>query len=126
LPVFHGRLEPDRDLIAALGSRKVLAFAGIGDPQKFFATLAEANVSIGTRRSFPDHHRYTRADALSLVTRAAHEGLVLLTTEKDLARLKGDAEAGNLAERALALPASLRLDEENTFRKLVLRSVGKA
>src|ERR1700729_1413958 len=59
---FHGRLEPDRDSIAALGRRKVLAFAGIGNPQKFYATLAEAGVNVAERASFPDHHRYTAAE----------------------------------------------------------------
>ena len=67
---FHGGLEPDRSTLAALGTRKVLAFAGIGDPQKFFATLADAGIAVAERVSFPDHHRYTAAEAQALIARA--------------------------------------------------------
>ena len=60
IAIFHGHLEPDRDVVAAIGRRKVLAFAGIGDPEKFFSTLTEAGIEIAERVGFPDHHRYTR------------------------------------------------------------------
>ena len=63
IAIFHARLEPDRGSLAALGRRKVLAFAGIGNPDKFFATLAEAGIAVAERMSFHDHHRYTAAEA---------------------------------------------------------------
>ena len=46
LPVFHGRLEPDAQALAVLKGRPVLAFAGIGDPEKFFATLRDAGIDV--------------------------------------------------------------------------------
>ncbi len=123
LSIFHARLEPDRSVIAAIGGRKVLAFAGIGDPQKFFATLAEAGVDIAERASFPDHHPFTGADAQGLVARAQAKGLMLLTTEKDLMRLAGDQALAALAERANALPVRLVIDEHDAFRDMVLKAV---
>src|SRR5262249_11533614 len=57
LPLFRGRLEPDPDAVAALRGRPVLAFAGIGDPEKFFATLSAAGIDVAVRRGFGDHHR---------------------------------------------------------------------
>src|SRR5439155_7232181 len=86
IPVLQARLRPDVDVIAWLRGRQVLAFAGIADPKKFFATLAEAGVVLASARSFPDHHRYTRAEAVALCDDAQRAGLVLMTTEKDLAR----------------------------------------
>ena len=55
-----------RGCVAALGGGRVLAFAGIGDPEKFFATLREAGIAVAATRSFPDHHRYTQREATVL------------------------------------------------------------
>ena len=115
--IFHGRLEPDRQTIAALGTRKVLAFAGIGDPEKFFATLADAGITVAERASFPDHHRYTAAEAQMLMARADAANLVLLTTEKDLARLSGDPHLAALGARASALPVRLAIEEADGVRR---------
>lgn len=121
--IFHGRLEPDRQTVAALGGRKVLAFAGIGDPEKFFASLTQAGVGIGGRAAFPDHHPYTAAEAQALIARADAANLVLITTEKDLARLSGDARLSALAARTNALPVRLVIDETDAFRDLILKAV---
>ena len=120
LSVFHGRLEPDAAALAALAGRQVLAFAGIGDPEKFFATLDAAGIAAPVRRGFGDHHRYGAAEAAALVGEAERRVLVLLTTEKDAARLAGDEAAGALAARARALPVTLVLDDAERFRTFVL------
>ena len=125
IPVLQGRIEPEPAALAAWAGRRVLAFAGIGDPEKFFATLAAAGIDAPVRESFPDHHRYTRAEAKALVTRAEQEGLDLITTEKDLARLAGDPEVATLATRARALPVTLVLDDEAAFRQWLLAGLAK-
>ncbi len=91
MTIFHARLEPDRNIIAAIGKRKVLAFAGIGNPDKFFATLTEAGIAVAERVGFDDHHRFTAGEANDLLARARAANLMLVTTEKDLMRLGGDA-----------------------------------
>jgi tetraacyldisaccharide 4'-kinase len=121
--VFHGRLEADRNSLAALGKRKVLAFAGIGNPDKFFATLTEAGIAVAERSSFPDHHRYTAAEAQGLIARAEAENLVLITTEKDHVRLAGDPALAALAARTSILPVRLVIAEQDAFRQMVLSAV---
>jgi tetraacyldisaccharide 4'-kinase len=121
LPVFHARLEPDPQTLAALAGSRILAFAGIADPEKFFATLAEAGLNVVETQSFADHHRYTAAEAQQLTARAQSQNLVLLTTEKDQARLAGDPRAGELAARASALPARFVIEEADAFRDMVLK-----
>jgi tetraacyldisaccharide 4'-kinase len=120
LPVFHGRLVPDDATLASLHGAKVLAFAGIGNPDKFFAALAEAGIDVRTRIPFPDHHRFGAAEARELQARAGREGLLLVTTEKDLARMAGEPELAALAATVCALPVSLAVDEADAFRNLVL------
>jgi tetraacyldisaccharide 4'-kinase len=120
--VFHGRLEPDRHSLAALARRRVLAFAGIGDPEKFFATLRDAGVAVGDCASFPDHHRYTGADAQALIARADAQNLVLITTEKDHVRLAGDPALTALAARSSVLPVRLVIAEADLFKATILNA----
>jgi tetraacyldisaccharide 4'-kinase len=123
IPVFHGRLEPDRAVVNAIGQRKVLAFAGIADPTKFFATLTAAGIQIADRAGFPDHHRFTAADARDLVARAHAENLMLLTTEKDLVRFAGETELAQLAAHASALPVRLVIDDQDRLRQMILTAL---
>jgi tetraacyldisaccharide 4'-kinase len=120
LPVFHARLELDGAFVAALGGHKTLAFAGIGDPQKFFASLEEAGVAVAERTSFADHHRYTAAEAQALLARADAANLMLLTTEKDFVRLSGDPHLTALAARTSAVPVRLAVAEADAFGALIV------
>ncbi|MBM3530867.1 MAG: tetraacyldisaccharide 4'-kinase [Alphaproteobacteria bacterium] len=120
LRVFHGRLVPDMAAIADLLGTRALAFAGIGDPEKFFATAVDAGIDVRVRAPFPDHHRFRRAEAEALIAQAEREGLMLLTTEKDLARMAGDNDLVALARAARALPVTLVVEEAAAFRDLVL------
>ncbi|MGA2124642.1 MAG: tetraacyldisaccharide 4'-kinase [Xanthobacteraceae bacterium] len=121
LKVFHGRLTPDPAAVAAVGARKVLAFAGIGDPDKFFAMLAEAGIEAPIRRAFSDHHGYTPEEAAGIAADAARHGLLPLTTEKDFVRL-----SGTLADCTQVLPVAIEVDEPEDFRRFVLGVVAAA
>ena len=121
IPVLRGALEAEADAVASLAGSQVLAFAGIGNPEKFFATLTEAGIPAPVTRGYPDHYRYSHADADALVTEAANKNLVLVTTEKDLARIAGGAGLAALSKAVRALPVTLQLDEPETLHDLVLR-----
>jgi tetraacyldisaccharide 4'-kinase len=125
IPVFGARLVPDADFIRSIGGR-VLAFAGIGDPDKFFATLRDAGIAVAAVHRFPDHHRYSRAHARALMEQSERDGLSLVTTEKDAARLRGDPEVADLAARARALPVTLVFDDDAGFKKLLLERIAAA
>jgi tetraacyldisaccharide 4'-kinase len=126
LPVFRASLAPDAGVAAALAGARVLAFAGIGDPGKFFATLAGLDIAVAARVSFPDHHRYAPAQARMLCARAERESLILVTTEKDLARMQGDPELAALAARTRALPVTLTLADSDGFLRLLRHKIAAA
>jgi tetraacyldisaccharide 4'-kinase len=119
VPVFHAGLAPDAAVAAALAGARVLAFAGIGDPEKLFETLTAAGIAVAATRNFPDHHRYTGAEARMLCEAADREALMLVTTEKDLVRMQGDAGVAALAARARALPVTFTLADPEAFLRLL-------
>jgi tetraacyldisaccharide 4'-kinase len=89
-PVLRAGLVPEREAVAALRGKPLLAFAGIGRPEKFFETLRAEGLDLRETRPFGDHHAYTPADVAALEGAAAARGLVLVTTEKDAVRYPGD------------------------------------
>jgi tetraacyldisaccharide 4'-kinase len=101
LPVIAARLVPAADAPDLAGQR-VIAFAGIGLPEKFFATLRGAGASIAAAHPFDDHHPYARAEIEALLAEAEEEKALAVTTAKDRVRLPPD-----LRERVLALPVEL-------------------
>ena len=87
LPVLRARLVVAPDAAAALCGRRVLAFAGIARPEKFFASLEETGAEIAARESFSDHHPFAPAELRRLFDRAARLGALPVTTAKDAVRL---------------------------------------
>lgn len=117
-PVLSALLVPKPR--AAWGKDRLLAFAGIGRPGKFFLSLREAGAPVAAEVPFPDHHDFTIADAHYLLDRAAKEGLGLITTAKDKARLAGrDGLVGKLAEAADRFDVALRFDEPDRIVRMV-------
>lgn len=109
-PALHASLEPDSDAVARLTGHPVLAFAGIGRPEKFFDSLHLCGVVVKRQREFPDHHRFSDAELTGLAKEAKENGLLLVTTEKDLARLPHAAEI--LQQTIETLPVELILISE--------------
>ena len=67
--------------------KRVIAFAGIGNPSNFFSQLKDNNIKLINTFSFPDHYKYTYNDLKKLIKEAKNKKAILLTTEKDFLRL---------------------------------------
>jgi len=85
LPLLRADLAPVG--AADLAGRAVLAFAGIGRPAKFFATLEAVGARLVEQRAFPDHHPYREAELREIIAAADRAGALPVTTAKDAVRL---------------------------------------
>lgn len=108
-PIHLARFQP-RNAAQFLG-RNCLAFAAIGDPEKFFRTLEEAHIRLARCQGFPDHHPFTDDEIKDLLTEAELYGLDLITTAKDHVRLRaGHGRAQELLEKTSVLEIDLAFD----------------
>jgi tetraacyldisaccharide 4'-kinase len=89
-PLLRARLAPTPESAAQIAGRRVLAFAGIGRPEKFFASLRELDCDIVAKRPFADHHPYSREEFERLLADAARLDALPVTTAKDAVRLPPD------------------------------------
>ena len=88
LPIFGGSFVIKKKSAAALKGKKVMAFAGIGQPKKFFNALSGLGIKVENTESYPDHYYYTRFDIERLIKAA--NGLPLVTTTKDAVKIPRD------------------------------------
>ena len=84
LPVFRGQIVPVRPNFS---ERRVIAFAGIGRPEKFYQSLRELNFELVETVNFPDHHFYTDTELDQLIDKAEKNSCTLITTAKDLVKI---------------------------------------
>ena len=119
-PVLSAHLKPDEAQVAQLRGKRVLAFAGIGDPARFFNTLRASGIDVAGQRAFADHHAYSQAEIESLIAEAKRETLTLVTTEKDLARLR------DWSQQIVPFPVTLEFDDPALLRKFVTDRLFKA
>ncbi|QGM92881.1 tetraacyldisaccharide 4'-kinase [Methylocystis rosea] len=120
-PVIAAHLAPDSGAIEAMKRARLVAFAGIARPEKFFSLLEASGADVAARVSFDDHRRFTQRDYATLSKLRHAHGARLVTTEKDAARM-----GGQLATLGVdTLPVTLVFDDADVLDQ-ALRGLCKA
>lgn len=118
LPVFRAVIRPDPRMSSIRG-KEVIAFAGIGRPEKFFDTLHDAGADIRKTLSYPDHYQFMDHEMEFLLQSAKDSGAEVVTTEKDYVRLN-DA----FRKKVTPFPVELAWDDPHALENFILKRVG--
>jgi tetraacyldisaccharide 4'-kinase len=114
--VLTAQLKPEAEAIARLAGKRVMAFAGIGDPARFFRTLRGSGIEVTKERAFADHHPFSPNEIEALIADARREGLTLVTTEKDLARLRSGAALPAWAREIVPFAITMEFEDAARLR----------
>lgn len=107
LPVFEAAIDVTQK---PSSSKKYIAFAGLGYPEKFKNTLLDLGIDLVGWHDFADHHDYTNQELEDLYDQALNNDAQLITTEKDYKRLSKDWQ-----EKIDYLPIELKFKDEESI-----------
>lgn len=117
-PLTHASVAPVQ--AKTLLRKKMIAYSGIGDPEKFFQTIRAHGGNLVHAQPFPDHHEFTELDASALLDAARRKKLSLVTTEKDWVRLeKQTGLRGELAEKSAVLRVELEFADPGKPKQII-------
>lgn len=114
-PVIRAATRPAEDT-GWVAERPLLAYSGIGAPDRFFALLTDLGGSIAARRVFRDHHAFTETEARQLLLEARRLNAAVCTTEKDWVRLPLGGACGELKSASRVLRIRLELEDRDSLR----------
>jgi tetraacyldisaccharide 4'-kinase len=123
-PTEWRRLGSAPTPLIALHGKRVVGFAGIGNPEAFLLTLRRLGLDVEEFHPFPDHHHYTEADLVFLADRAqAVDAAALVMTQKDAVKIPA-ADLGGTPLFSLRISTMFRAGEDE-LKRLVLESAAR-
>jgi len=85
IKIYYTKYKPIN--INEFKNKRIMTFAGIGNPINFFNLLKKNNINVIEEKGFPDHHNYSESELKNLINKSKEKNSILLTTEKDYFRI---------------------------------------
>ena len=120
MPVLDGILRVKEDQAQDLFKKRVVAFAGIGRPDKFFTTLEKIGCEMIEVFPYPDHYTYQDKEIEMMIAKAKETGSVLVTTTKDVVRLPD-----RFRSDVYVLEVEFAFKDEEALRKVISDALKK-
>ena len=86
LEFFYSHYNPIN--ISKFKGKKLLAIAGIGNPDNFFNLLIDNNLNLEKKLIFPDHYKFKEKEIKEISTYADQNNYQIIMTEKDYFKIK--------------------------------------
>lgn len=118
IEIFYSSYNPVN--INDFKGKKLMALAGIGNPENFFKMIEENNLNLIKKVVFPDHYTFNKNEIIKIINDAKQKNLELITTEKDYFKIKDF----NLPFIKY-LKLDLIINEQEKFIKKILNSYDK-
>ena len=118
LKIFYSYYKPIN--ISQFRNKKLLAIAGIGNPENFFQLVRENGLNIEKELTFPDHYQFSKAEIKNIVEKAKNKYYQIIMTEKDYFKIK-DFNISTIDY----LKVSLEIIEKEKFIKTIARLYDK-
>ena len=118
LDIFYSSYVPEN--VEMFRNKKLIAFAGIGNPENFFNLLNKFNLKIEKKIVFPDHYNFSKSEILKIISDANENKCNVITTEKDYFRIK-DFNLKNID----CLKLKYKIDNEEKFLNKILKLYDK-
>ena len=112
LEFFYSYFKPTN--IERFKNKRLLALAGIGNPENFFKLLQENDLNIEKKLIFPDHYEFTKTEIKNIVENAKNKNLQIIMTEKDYFKIKDF----NIPEIQY-LEVSLEIKQKNKLTQII-------
>lgn len=84
LPIIKAQIQP---IMPHIGNKNIIAFAGIGRPEKFYTSLRDCGFKLINAHDFPDHHFYSQNELEKIIKEAKEKGAEIYTTSKDMVKI---------------------------------------
>ena len=117
-PLFQGRIVVPDQVQDDLQNQRVVAFAGIGLPEKFRKTIQDIGADLVGFHAFPDHHSFSQLELDRLAEEARSLEAQLVTTEKDWVRLPE-----RVREVVRAVPIALEFEDPTAVKAWLKRAL---